>query len=82
MSDIVHFDIFTIRQYRECYMLQVGIARPANAPRYKHTKADFERLQATNAKNRELLEKQFATLEEVFEEIKQLQFPQLIEEKG
>ena len=70
------FDIFTIRQYRECYILQVGIARPPNAPRYRHTKADRNRMLTANATNRELLERQFATLDEVVEEIKRLQFPQ------
>ena len=82
MSNIVHFDIFTIRQYRDCYTLRVAIARPPNAPHCKYTKADFKRMDAANAKNGELLEKQFATLEEVLEEIKRLQFPQSIEEKG
>ena len=71
----MHFDIFTIRQWRECYTLEVKIARPRNAPRYKHTKADFARMRAANKKNRELLEREFATLDEVVEEIKLLQFP-------
>ncbi len=68
------FDIFTIRQWRECYTLQIDIARPKNAPRYKFTDADFKRMQAASAKNLELLKKQFATLDEVMEEIKRLQF--------
>ncbi len=72
----MHFDIFTIRQWRECYTLEVHIARPGNAPGYKYTKADFKRMNAANAKNRELLEREFATLEDVVEEIKHLQFPQ------
>lgn len=69
------FDIFIIRQWRECYTLEVKCSRPGNAPRYKFSKADFKRMHAANAKNRELLEKQFATLDEVMEEIKRLQFP-------
>jgi hypothetical protein len=72
----MNFDIFTIRQWHECYTLQVKCSRPANAPRYKFTKADFKRERRASAKNLELLEKQFATLDEVIEEIKRLQFPQ------
>ncbi len=71
----MHFDIFTIRQWRECYTLEVGIARPHNAPGHKFTKADFKRARAASAKNLELAEKEFATLEEVVEEIKHLQLP-------
>ena len=69
------FDIFTIRQWKDCYTLEVKIARPQNAPRYKHTKADFKRLLDANAKNRELLERTFTTLEDVLAEIQHLQFP-------
>jgi hypothetical protein len=68
-----HFDIFTIRQWRDCYTLEVRIARPRNAPGYKYTKADFARLRAANAKNRELLEREFATLDDIVEEIRHLQ---------
>lgn len=76
MEEMTAFDIFTIRQWRECYTLEVKCSRPANAPRYKFTEADFKRMQAANAKNLELLKKQFATLDEVMEEIKHLQFSQ------
>ncbi len=73
---MIAFDIFTIRQWRECYTLEVKISRPSNAPRYKFTKADQKRALAANAKNRELIGKEFATLEEVIEAIKQLEIPQ------
>jgi len=71
----MHFDIFTIRQWHDRYTLEVKCARPANAPRYKFTKADRKRALAANAMNRELLEREFPTLEDVAEEIKRLQFP-------
>ena len=71
----MHFDVFTIRQWRGFYTLEVGIARPHNAPGHRFTKADFERMRAANAKNLELLEREFATLEDVVEEIQHLQFP-------
>jgi len=71
---MVAFDIFTIQQWRECYTLQVNCSRPANAPHYKFTKVDFKRMEVANAKNLELLKKQFATLDEVMEEIKRLQY--------
>ena len=71
----MHFDIFTIRQWSDCYTLEVKIARPHNAPRYKHTKADFKRAHAANVKNMELVGREFTTLEDVVEEIKCLQFP-------
>jgi hypothetical protein len=71
----MHFDIFTIRQWQGCYTLEVGIARPHNAPGYKFTKADFKRMRAASAKNLELIEREFATLEDVIEEIQRLQFP-------
>lgn len=74
MSD-VHFDIFTVRQWRECYTLEVGIARPRNAPRYKFTNADYDRIHAVSTKNMELVKREFATLEDVIEEIRHLQFP-------
>jgi len=74
----LYFDIFTIRQWKECYTLEVKIARPRNAPRYKHTKADLARMRAANAKNRELLEREFATLNDIVEEIKQLQFHDIV----
>lgn len=69
------FDIFIIRQWRECYTLEVKCSRPSNAPRYKFTKADQKRLLAANAKSMELIGREFATLDEVMEEIKRLQFP-------
>jgi hypothetical protein len=75
VADAVHFDLFTIQQWRECYTLQVQIERPRNAPRGKFTKADKQRALAANRKNRELLEREFTTLEEVIEEIQRLQFP-------
>jgi hypothetical protein len=71
----MNFDIFTIRQWREGYTLHVGASRPHNAPRYRHTKADMKRNRAVNKKNQELNEHVFATLEEVFEEIKRLEIP-------
>lgn len=71
----MHFDIFTIRQWKDCYTLEVNIARPANAPQHKYTKADFTRFRAANAKNRELIERTFATLDDVLAEIQRLQFP-------
>ncbi len=75
MNNSMHFDIFTVRQWKGLYTLQAGIARPSNAPHYKFTKADFRRMNAANAKNLELLQREFATLEDVMEEIKRLQFP-------
>lgn len=69
------FDIFTIRQWREGYTLEVKIGRPQSEPHNKHTKADTERARAANEKNMELIGRMFATLEEVFEEMKALQFP-------
>lgn len=69
------FDIFTIRQWREGYTLHVDIARPRNAPRHKHTDADFKRRTTASKKNLELATQMFPTLDEVFEEIKRLQFP-------
>jgi hypothetical protein len=71
----MHFDIFTIRQWRECYTLEVRTARPRNAPGYKFTKADFKRMSDANTKNLELIGREFATLEDVVEEIQHLQFP-------
>lgn len=71
----MHFDIFTIQQWQECYTLRVGISRPSNAPRNKHTKADRKRLLAANAKNLELIDREFTTLEDVVQEIQHLQFP-------
>ena len=71
----MHFDIFTIRQWSDCYTLEVKSARPRNAPGYKYTKADFKRMKAANGKNMELVGREFTTLEDVVEEIKYLQFP-------
>lgn len=71
-----HFDIFIIRQWADCYTLEVKIARPRNAPRRKFTQADQKRMQAANKKNLELLEREFTTLEEVVTEIQQLQWPE------
>lgn len=72
---MTHFDIFTIRQWREGYTLSVKIARPNNAPRYKHTTADSKRAVAYSKKNMELADKTFATLDDVFAEVNRLQFP-------
>lgn len=71
----MRFDIFTVRQWRDCYTLEVKVARPRNAPRYKYTKTDKERLLSASKKNLELIGKEFSTLEAVMEEIKHLQFP-------
>ncbi len=73
----MNFDIFTIRQWREGYTLEVKIARPRNAPRHKHTEADMKRIIAASRKDQELASRMFGSLEEVFEEIKRLQFPLL-----
>jgi hypothetical protein len=70
------FDIFHVQLYQQGYTLRVDIARPNNAPRYKHTKADFARRNAANKKNMELTGQIFPTLEELVEEIKRLQFPE------
>jgi len=70
-----HFDIFIVRQWYEGYTLKVDITRPHNAPRRRHTKADFKRRTAVNRKNIELNERMF-TWDEVVEEIKRLQIPE------
>lgn len=69
------FDIFTIRLWRQGYTLEVKISRPANAPRYKRTKADGKRQLAAIRQNQKLNERLFPTLSEVFEEIGRLQIP-------
>ena len=69
-----HFDIFTIRQWQSGYTVQVGIARPNNAPRFKRTAADSKRTVMASEKNIELAEKVF-TLEEVLALIKDLSYP-------
>jgi hypothetical protein len=69
------FDIFTIRQWREGYTLEVEKGRPRNAPRGKFTKADRKRKLASLRKTMELRERLFPTLEDVFEEIKLLEMP-------
>lgn len=74
------FDIFTIRQWRQGYTLEVGISRPSNAPRGKFTKADRARAHAANKKNLELHMREPVTLEEIFEEIKRLQIPEIDDE--
>lgn len=71
----MNFDIFTIRQWRKGYTLEVGRARPNNAPRGRFTEADRKRKLAANRKNREYIGRMFASLEEVLEEIKLLQLP-------
>jgi len=69
------FDLFTIRQWREGYTLQVKTARPTNAPRYKHTEADRRRDVRSAKKNMELAGKLFPTIEDVMVEIKKLEIP-------
>jgi hypothetical protein len=71
----MHFDIFHIRQWHEGYTLSVDIARPNNAPRNRHTKADFARRVAASRKNIKL-SKQMFTWEELVKEIKRLQYPE------
>ncbi len=70
------FDIFHIQLYQQGYTLRVDIARPHNAPKYRHTKADFARRVAVNKKNMELTGQIFPTPEELTEEIKRLQYPE------
>lgn len=77
---MTHFDIFTIHQWREGYTLEVKITRPRNAPRYKFTDADRKRQLTAVRKNQEYIGYMFTTLDEVFEEIKRLQFPMQAEE--
>ena len=71
----MHFDIFHIRQWREGYTLTVDSARPNNAPRNRHTKADFARSVAANKKNIELATQMFSW-EELIEELKRLKIPE------
>jgi hypothetical protein len=75
LVSLMSFDIFHIRQWREGYALSVDSARPNNAPRYRHTKADFARRVAANKKNIELAERMF-TFEELIEELKRLKIPE------
>lgn len=68
------FDIFTVRQWREGYTLEVNISRPRNAPSFKHTEADRKRRAASAKMNYEhLANKIFPTLEDVMKEIKKLE---------
>lgn len=74
MKKPIPFDKFEIKVFADGYMLTVGKMRPRNAPRYKRTKADFNRQKYVAEENlqlsREGLNQPMQTLDEVVARIK------------
>lgn len=77
-----YFDIFKLRQYREGWIIEVDIARPGNAPRYRHTSADSKRAVIAAEKNMQLAKDKviYPTLDKAVEAIKDLCCPEANDE--
>lgn len=63
-------DKYEIERWQQGFTLKVGISRPANAPKYKQTKADRERTMYVNKINAELVGHYFSGWEEIYLYIK------------
>lgn len=67
-----YFDILEIREWQEGYVLNIGISRPSNAPKFRYTEADRLRRIAAYKENLKLSLRYFKSLSEIEKYVKDL----------